>query len=231
MAAAARVSTTPPRGSRKARTRAVAPAVLAAEDAMDRAKHSTDPSDMAMSLRSPSASVRLAALKRLCPCKLRESAGRDEFEPVWDSIFALASDSDARIRAQVSSTNLVVKTAATATLAALFPLRRVGGWAGRQSFVWRGGRRNCRSEMTYASRCLETTPWPQPHRPPCLPHLPSYFFSPQTLHTICDGSPSCYEDRVKAALELFNRDADRKIRRQAHKVLASLIRTGKWNVL
>ncbi|KAA0163163.1 hypothetical protein FNF27_04681 [Cafeteria roenbergensis] len=119
---------------------------------MDRAKHSTDPSDMAMSLRSPSASVRLAALKRLCPCKLRESAGRDEFEPVWDSIFALASDSDARIRAQ-------------------------------------------------------------------------------TLHTICDGSPSCYEDRVKAALELFNRDADRKIRRQAHKVLASLIRTGKWNVL
>ncbi|KAA0153887.1 hypothetical protein FNF29_02876 [Cafeteria roenbergensis] len=126
---------------------------------MDRAKHSTDPSDMAMSLRSPSASVRLAALKRLCPCKLRESAGRDEFEPVWDSIFALASDGDARIRAQVSSTNLV------------------------------------------------------------------------TLHTICDGSPSCYEDRVKAALELFNRDADRKIRRQAHKVLASLIRTGKWNVL
>lgn len=57
------------------------------------------------------------------------------------------------------------------------------------------------------------------------------FYSPQTLHTICDGSPSCYEDRVKAALELFNRDADKKIRRQAHKVLASVTRTGKWNVL
>lgn len=102
MAAAVGVSTTPPRGSRKARARAVAPAVLAAEEAMDVAKHSTDPTDMANSLRSPSASVRLAALKRLCPCKLRESAGRDEFEPVWSAIFALATDDDARIRAQVS---------------------------------------------------------------------------------------------------------------------------------
>ena len=40
----------------------------------------------------------------------------------------------------------------------------------------------------------------------------------QVLHTICDGSPAHLEDRVADALESFNRDPDKKIRRQAHKV-------------
>jgi len=55
--------------------------------------------------------------------------------------------------------------------------------------------------------------------------------SAQVLHTICDGSPSHLEDRVADALESFNRDSNKAIRRQAHKVLASYTRTGKWNVL
>lgn len=51
----------------------------------------------------------------------------------------------------------------------------------------------------------------------------------QVLHTICDGSPSLLEQRVRDAIEEFNRDADSGIRRRAHK--ASLLKTGRWNVL
>ena len=53
----------------------------------------------------------------------------------------------------------------------------------------------------------------------------------QILHTICDGSPEHIEIRVSDALEKFNQDPDKDIRRKAHKVLASYIRTGKWNIL
>ena len=53
----------------------------------------------------------------------------------------------------------------------------------------------------------------------------------QVLHTICDGSPSHLETKVAESLEKFNHDPDQKIRRRAHKVLASYLRTGKWNVL
>ncbi|KAK2147214.1 hypothetical protein LSH36_563g00012 [Paralvinella palmiformis] len=53
----------------------------------------------------------------------------------------------------------------------------------------------------------------------------------QVLHTLCDGSPAHLEDRVAEGLECFNRDPDKKIRRQAHKVLTAYRRTGKWNVL
>ena len=48
---------------------------------------------------------------------------------------------------------------------------------------------------------------------------------------MCDGSPDGYEDKVVECLEMFNRDPDSDIRRRAHKVLASYLRTGKWNVL
>ena len=51
------------------------------------------------------------------------------------------------------------------------------------------------------------------------------------LHTICDGSPAILEAQVAEALEDFNRDTDKTIRRVAHKVLASYSRTGKWNIL
>ena len=53
----------------------------------------------------------------------------------------------------------------------------------------------------------------------------------QVLHNMCDGSPDSYEDKVEECLEIFNRDPDKEIRRKAHKVLASYLRTGKWNVL
>jgi len=53
----------------------------------------------------------------------------------------------------------------------------------------------------------------------------------QVLHNICDGSPDHLESQVVEAMEKFNRDEDREIRRRAHKVLASYLRTGKWNVL
>ena len=53
----------------------------------------------------------------------------------------------------------------------------------------------------------------------------------QVLHNMCDGSPDDYEDKVSECLEIFNRDPDKEIRRKAHKVMASYLRTGKWNVL
>ena len=53
----------------------------------------------------------------------------------------------------------------------------------------------------------------------------------QVLHNMCDGSPPQYEDKVAECLEIFNRDKDKDIKRAAHKVLASYLRTGKWNVM
>jgi len=53
----------------------------------------------------------------------------------------------------------------------------------------------------------------------------------QVLHNMCDGSPEGYEDKVIECLEIFNRDPDKDIRRRAHKVMASYLRTGEWNVL
>jgi hypothetical protein len=53
----------------------------------------------------------------------------------------------------------------------------------------------------------------------------------QVLHNLCDGSPPHMEYKVKEALESFNTDPNKYIRRRAHKVLGSYLRTGKWNVL
>ena len=53
----------------------------------------------------------------------------------------------------------------------------------------------------------------------------------QVLHNMCDGSPPGYEDRVIECLEVFNRDPNTEIRRKAHKVMGSYLRTGEWNVL
>lgn len=91
--------------------------------------------------------VRLAAVKQLCPCKVRKDV--DDF---WNRVFEMVEDEDARIRYQI-------------------------------------------------------------------------------LHTMCDGSPPHLESKIVEALEKFNQDEDKDIRRKAHKVLASYIRTGKWNVL
>lgn len=51
------------------------------------------------------------------------------------------------------------------------------------------------------------------------------------LHVLCDGSPDYLEDRIIEAVESFNRDTDKDIRRRAHKVLGSYRSTGKWNIL
>ena len=53
----------------------------------------------------------------------------------------------------------------------------------------------------------------------------------QVLHTLCDGSPSHLELDVADALEVFNRDPDKKIRRAAHRALTAYRKTGKWNIL
>ncbi len=53
----------------------------------------------------------------------------------------------------------------------------------------------------------------------------------QVLHTICDGSPSHLETKIAESLEKFNHDSDKKIRRKTHKVMASYLKTGKWNIL
>ena len=48
---------------------------------------------------------------------------------------------------------------------------------------------------------------------------------------MCDGSPHGYEEQVMECVEKFNRDPNTEIRRKAHKVIASYLRTGEWNVL
>ena len=53
----------------------------------------------------------------------------------------------------------------------------------------------------------------------------------QILHNICDGSPSHYENQIVEVIERLNTDSDTHIRSAASKVLASYIRTGKWNVM
>ena len=53
----------------------------------------------------------------------------------------------------------------------------------------------------------------------------------QVLHNMCDGAPPDLEPRVAEALEIFNRDSDKDIKRAAHKVLGSYLRTGKWNIM
>lgn len=51
------------------------------------------------------------------------------------------------------------------------------------------------------------------------------------LHVLCDGSPDYLEDRIIQAVQTFNRDSNKYIKRRAHKVLGSYYKTGKWNIL
>ncbi len=51
------------------------------------------------------------------------------------------------------------------------------------------------------------------------------------LHTLCDGSPHEREAEVVTAVESFYHDPDRKVRRQARKVLSHYRRTGRINIL
>lgn len=51
------------------------------------------------------------------------------------------------------------------------------------------------------------------------------------LHVLCDGSPEYLEDRIIEAVQRFNRDSSKYIKRRAHKVLGSYYKTGKWNIL
>ena len=53
----------------------------------------------------------------------------------------------------------------------------------------------------------------------------------QVLHTLCDGSPPIFEREVIEAVENFNSEPDRDLRRMAHKVLDHYRRTGKWNIM
>ncbi len=53
----------------------------------------------------------------------------------------------------------------------------------------------------------------------------------QVLHNMCDGSPPEYENKVLESLEIFNKDPDKEVRRRAHKVMGSYLKTGKYNIL
>jgi hypothetical protein len=53
----------------------------------------------------------------------------------------------------------------------------------------------------------------------------------QVLHNMCDGSPPEYENKVLESLEVFNKDSDKDVRRRAHKVMGSYLKTGKYNIL
>ena len=53
----------------------------------------------------------------------------------------------------------------------------------------------------------------------------------QVLHNMCDGSPQEYENKVLESLEIFNKDPDKEVRRRAHKVMGSYLKTGKYNIL
>jgi len=91
------------RGRRKGgrKERAAAAAYEAKAEAMDDARHSMEPASLAESLGNESAKVRLTALRRLCPCKLRGASVRDEFVIVWNAIFDLVGDEDDDVRSQV----------------------------------------------------------------------------------------------------------------------------------
>jgi hypothetical protein len=117
------------------------------KNALRRAAEESDVAAAVMLSRDPRPEVRLAVLKAVCPCRVR-----DDVDALWRRIFEMVSDRDAGVRAQV-------------------------------------------------------------------------------LHTVCDGSPERLETQVAAALESFNHDEDPDIRRRAHKVLASYLRTGRWNIL
>lgn len=51
------------------------------------------------------------------------------------------------------------------------------------------------------------------------------------LHTICDGSPEHVGEHIEDILNKFGRDTNKEIKRKSHKVMASYLKTGKWNVL
>lgn len=53
----------------------------------------------------------------------------------------------------------------------------------------------------------------------------------QILHNICDGSPAQYEWKVKEALDKFNHDSNKDIRRAVHKVIGVYMKTGEWNIM
>jgi len=53
----------------------------------------------------------------------------------------------------------------------------------------------------------------------------------QVLHNLCDGSPPEMESRVMEVVEKLKSDPVNQVRKKANKVIASYIRTGKWNVL
>ena len=52
----------------------------------------------------------------------------------------------------------------------------------------------------------------------------------QVLHNLCDGSPPHYETQIMECVEILGRDKDNNIRSKASKVIASYLRTGKWNI-
>ena len=51
------------------------------------------------------------------------------------------------------------------------------------------------------------------------------------FHALCDGSPSAREAEIVAAVEGMRNDADRRLRRRVHGVMAAYRRTGKINQL
>eukprot|EP01122_Echinamoeba_exundans_P015660 TRINITY_DN7548_c0_g1_i1.p1 TRINITY_DN7548_c0_g1~~TRINITY_DN7548_c0_g1_i1.p1 ORF type:complete len:124 (+),score=22.11 TRINITY_DN7548_c0_g1_i1:37-408(+) len=54
----------------------------------------------------------------------------------------------------------------------------------------------------------------------------------QILHTLCDGSPSHFEDEVLDVIQsVFWNDEDEKTRRAARRVVTSYRHTGKWNIM
>lgn len=53
----------------------------------------------------------------------------------------------------------------------------------------------------------------------------------QVFHNICDGSPPRLEWKVKEAMDKLNGDSDSELRRKVHKVMASYLKNGEWNIL
>lgn len=186
---------------------------------MDEAKSTMSTDDITHSLMHDSSAIRLTALKRLCPCKLRGLSSSDDFAAVWDAIFGMVKDDCAKVRTQVS--RMLCGHVATV----------------------QGGHGICCSALCDFGRFNQhwtTVSWGEGILTICMQsnnvcRLYSCAYSAmmalQVLHTICDGSPAFLETRVAAALEEFNHDSDKAIRRTAHKVLASYSRTGKWNIL
>lgn len=148
------------------------------------------------------ASVRLAAVKQICPCRVK--ADVDTF---WDRVLGESGT-------LLSAAYMMIITPGSRSLLNCIPP------------AYRGAQNLTTAIMTSFDLAVRCRPYAAE-----MIRDEDATVRAQVLHTLCDGSPAHLESRVAEALDVFIRDTDSGIRRTANRVLATYTRTGKWNVL